>query len=120
MNDTCIFNASEILFTVLYADDTSVLIHGKDMYSIITALNHELDTIYTWLKANKLYLNTANTYYILYHKARIKLRDIEYPIIIIKNSLLSNTKHHKYLGVIVHSKMSWIPHIAYVKNKVAK
>ena len=35
-----------------------------------------------------------------------------------KHSLLSNTK--TYLGAILDSKMSWIQHIAYVKNKVAK
>ena len=36
------------------------------------------------------------------------------------NSPLSNIKNHKYLGVILDSKMSWIQHISYVKNKVAK
>ena len=36
------------------------------------------------------------------------------------NSSLSNIKNHKYLGVILDSKMSWIQHISYVKNKVAK
>ena len=36
------------------------------------------------------------------------------------NSLLSNIKHHTCLGVFIDSKMSWIQHIAYVKNKVAK
>ena len=38
MNDIC--NVSELLFTVLYADDASVVIHGKCMSSIITILNH--------------------------------------------------------------------------------
>ena len=36
------------------------------------------------------------------------------------NSPLSNIKNHKYLGVKLDSKMSWIQHISYVKNKVAK
>ena len=36
------------------------------------------------------------------------------------NSPLCNIKNHKYLGVILNSKMSCIQHIAYVKNKVAK
>ena len=36
------------------------------------------------------------------------------------NSLLSNIKTRKYLGIILDSKMSWIQHIAYVKNKVTK
>ena len=36
------------------------------------------------------------------------------------NSPLSNINNHKYLGVILDSKMFWIQHIDYVKNKVAK
>ena len=117
LNDIC--NASELLFTVLYADDTSVVIYGKDMASIITTLNQELYKLSTWLKANKLSLNTDKTYYIIFHRARIKLKDNEYPIIM-NNSLLSNIETHTYLGVILDSKMSWIQHIAYVKNKVSK
>ena len=55
----------------------------------------------------------------IFHRARIKLPDTDYPIIM-NNSPLSNIKNHKYLGVILDSKMSWIQHISYVKNKVAK
>ena len=55
----------------------------------------------------------------IFHRARIKLPDTDYHIIM-NNSSLSNIKNHKYLGVILDSKMSWIQHIAYVKNKVAK
>ena len=52
-----IFNVSELLFTVLYADDTCVLLGGKDLENIISCLNNELKNISTWLKANKLSLN---------------------------------------------------------------
>ena len=45
MNDIC--KVSELLFTVLYADDTSVVIHGKDMLSIVTTLNQELHMLST-------------------------------------------------------------------------
>ena len=85
--------------------------------SIITTLNQELHMLSTWLKVNKLSLNTDKIYYMIFHRARIKLPDTDYPIII-NNSSLSNIKNHKYLGVILDSKMSWIQHIAYVKNKV--
>ena len=58
------------------------------MASIITTLNQELYKLSTWLKANKLSLNTDKTY-IIFYRARIKLKDDEYPIIM-NNSLLSN------------------------------
>ena len=58
-------------------------------------------------KNNKLSLNTDKTYYIILHRVRIKLPDIYCPIIML-------------LGVIPDSKMSYIQHIAYVKNKVHK
>ena len=95
MNDIC--NVSELLFTVLYADDTSVVIHGKDMLSIIITLNHELHTLSTWLKANKSSLNTDKTYYMSFHRARIKLPDTDYPIIM-NNSPLSNIKKSQVSG----------------------
>ena len=87
INDIC--NVSELLFTVLYADDTSVVIHGKDVLSIITTLNHGLHTFPTWLKSNKLSLNTGKTYYMIFHRARIKLPDTENHTIM-NNSPLSN------------------------------
>ena len=52
-----IFNVSELLFTVIYADDTCVILGGKDLDNRITCLNNELKNITTWLKANKLSLN---------------------------------------------------------------
>ena len=52
-----IFNVSELLFTVLYADDTCILLGSKDLENLITCLNNELKNITTWLKASKLSLN---------------------------------------------------------------
>ena len=90
INDIC--NVSELLFTVLYTDDTCVVIHGKDMLSIITILNHELHMLSTWLKANKLFLNTDKTYYMIFHRARIKLPVTDYPIIMNNSSLFNILK----------------------------
>ena len=61
-----IINVSELLFNVLYTDDTSSVIHGKDINSIITIINLELHTLSTWLKANTLSLNTDKTNYIIF------------------------------------------------------
>ena len=48
MND--IGNISDFLYTILYADDTSVLLNGNNYSNVIELLNSELST---WLKCNK-------------------------------------------------------------------
>ena len=35
-------------------------------------------------------------------------------------SILNVTNEIKYLGVNIDDKITWIPHITYVKNKVSK
>ena len=37
MNDIC--NASQFLFTIMYADDTSVLLSGKDLHDLTQQFN---------------------------------------------------------------------------------
>ena len=71
MND--LFNVSEFLFTILYADDTCVLMNGKHLEDLVNRMQKELNLLYTWLQANKLSLNGQKTYYIVFHRARIKL-----------------------------------------------
>ena len=66
MNDIC--NVSQLLFTVLYADDTCVLVNGKSLNLIIETVNSELQILSTWLKSNKLSLNTTKSYYTVFHK----------------------------------------------------
>ena len=67
MND--IGNVSDFL----YADDTSVLLNGKDYITLVKLLTLELDKLSMWLKANKLSLNVQKTYYMIFHRARIKI-----------------------------------------------
>ena len=50
MND--VGNVSEFLYTILYADDTSVLLSGKNYITLIKVLTLELDKLSVWLKAN--------------------------------------------------------------------
>ena len=82
-------------------------------------LNKELSLISIWLKSNKLSLNVKKSYYVLFHRAKIKIPTCSISLII-DNCAISKTDCFKYLGVIIDCKLSWIPHITYVKNKVSK
>ena len=55
---------SELLYTIMYADDTSVIMSGNDLENFIQSVNSELCLMNTWLKANKLSLNVNKTYYL--------------------------------------------------------
>ena len=58
---------------ILYADDTSVLLNGKDYAHLIGLLNTELEKVSIWLEANKLSLNVKKTYYMVFIDPESKL-----------------------------------------------
>ena len=112
MND--ISNVSQLLFTVLYADDTCVLINGADLVNIVKILNNELRLL-SILNANKLSLNASKTFHMIFHRARIKIPN-DGSAISINNCIIEQSECLKYLGVILDSKISWIPHIVIKSN----
>ena len=68
-----IVNVSDFLYIILCANDTSVLLNGKDYAYLIELLNSELEKVSIWLKANKLILNVKKTYYICFLDPESKL-----------------------------------------------
>ena len=56
---TDLSNASNLLKTFLFADDTSLFYSHKDPNQLIRVMNCELSKISEWLKVNKLTLNVA-------------------------------------------------------------
>ena len=46
---------------VMFADDTNLVIKGKNLQNIINILNAELETLHDFFKANKLKLNAEKT-----------------------------------------------------------
>ena len=61
----------------------------------------------------ELFNYSSNTF----HRARIKLMRHTSDLYM-GGSILTATDKLKYLGVIIHDKITWILHITYVKNKV--
>ena len=115
MND--IMNISNILYTILYADDTCAVLSGNDLPDLMKLLHTELCKLSIWLSSNKLSLNTNKTFYLLFHRARIKPVKISMKM---NGSIINRVNSIKYLGVIIDHKLNWIEHIAYVKNKISK
>ena len=61
-----IVKASEYLYLILFADDTNVFMHHKDLNSLQNICNIELEKLSQWFKANKLSLNVNKTNYVIF------------------------------------------------------
>ena len=77
-------NASTLLKTFLFADDTSLFYSHKYPNQLIRVMNCELSKISEWLKVNKLSLDVARTNCILF-------RPRQKPITVSDTITLDNT-----------------------------
>ena len=62
-----IYMASDKLTFYLFADDTNLLYADKNLKSLETIVNCELNKVVVWLIANKLSLHIKKTNYIIFH-----------------------------------------------------
>ena len=53
---------------VMFADDTNLVIRGKNINELVTTLNAELDSLSDYFKANKLKLNVDKTKLVCFRK----------------------------------------------------
>ena len=110
--------ASDLLFSIIFADDTSFFLEGTKLEEIIELINNELEKVNVWLKANKLTLNIKKTHYMMFHRTRIKHSNRKE--IYIDGNSINYTNNTKFLGVIIDKKLNWSDHILYIKNKISK
>ena len=110
-------SASELLYPILFADDTSVFIEGDNLEETVRTLITELDKITTWLSANKLTINLVKSHYMIFHRSRIKNINCD---IRLGAMTLKQVNFTKFLGIIIDDKLTFTNHIAYIKNKISK
>ncbi len=103
---------------LLFADDTSIFLSGKDLKSMESTLNTELDNISNWLKANKLSLNIKKSN-ILVFRNRVTKQTETMDVKIDGNSIDEKT-YAKYLGLLIDNKLTFKNHIDYVHTKLKK
>ena len=99
----------------MFADDAYLSLSNKNPKVLEKEVNHELSKVMDWLIINKLSLNLKKTTYLT-----ITNRKISHTFNIkIGNYTLTESSEVKYLGVVMDNRLSWKPHLQYVRNKVA-
>ena len=112
-------NVSKTLYLILFADDTNAFRSGKSVNQMINIMNIELKKLSIWLFANRLSLNVSKTHFILFRSIGMK-KPVYDENLIINDEIVQQQKNTKFLGVILDEKLSWEPHISYVKPKISK
>ena len=110
-------NVSDILFYVLFADDTNVFLNGKYINIIINTMQLELSKLYNWLLANKLTLNISKTHFMVFHRAKHKNYKLN---IEINKVVIKQVKHTQFLGILFDDNLDWSNHISYINSKIAQ
>ena len=60
------------MHTILFADDTTILIKSDTASTAIISMNRELEKLCIWLTANKLSLNISKTHYMVFDRGKEK------------------------------------------------
>lgn len=101
--------------TLLFADDACLIMNDSTLSKLQTKTNNELIKISNWLSYNKLCLNYQKTVFLTFKKQKTndKLN------LTIDSKAITEVEQTKYLGVTFDNKLSWVPHILSVRNKIS-
>ena len=110
-------NSSNLLHSVIFADDTNLFMSHKNEHVLKDLLNTELQKVNTWFKCNKLSLNINKTNFILFHS---KQNTIDPICLNIDGKELSRVKSTKFLGVFIDESVNFKCHIDHLLSKLSK
>ena len=118
MNDIC--HTSKLLNFILFADDTTVFYSNSNLDTLYDTINTELKEVCNWFKCNKLSLNASKTNLMFIgtpHQTK-QINDCRH--IYLDGCKLTCVTEAKFLGIIIDSNLTWIPHINSISKKCSK
>ena len=111
---------------IVYADDTTVLVSGRNLTETKQHCNDILTRFYKYFTINKLSINPDKTKYMVYkplyrtHSKKKLLHDTTNTKITMEGTPLEQVRTIKFLGVIINDKLTWECHKQLVYNKICK
>jgi hypothetical protein len=116
-------NAS-LFFKLLYADDTTLIKSGSDLFQLYRDANVELEKLSDWFKANKLTLNISKTKYILFRDKKQIVNFSELDLKIDGENIERigencKDKYFKFVGLFLDEHLTWNYHAQHIRGKAA-
>lgn len=103
---------------LLLIDDLLIIARHKSMDILVHRLQDTLDKLLIWSKSNGLVFSTdpSKSMCMLFSRSRNRAT----PLIQYDGSPLSFVDKTKFLGLVWDTKMSWLPHVIYTKERALK
>ena len=115
---------------VLYADDTNIFITGPSKESTYLMANKVLDFVCKFMRSNLLHINMSKCCYIHFQPAYesdetcararpyANYENDKSQGVFINGHKIVKVSSTKFLGVVIDEKLSWGPHIEYLRKKL--
>ena len=100
----------------LFADDTNLFVHDKNIETLISVANIQLQKLNDWFLANKLSLNINKTCFTLFTRKKIQVECV----LKINNIQIKRVPFSKYLGVVIDENLTWSKHITGIISKITR
>ena len=110
---------SSLSKSVVYADDTTVIVRGNTISEAIQKANKILEQYYNYFTINKLTLNESKTKYMIFAKKN-KRFNTNQDIVKMNDVVLEQVKSIKCLGLIINEHLNWTDHKLYVQQKIQR
>ena len=103
----------------LYADDTVIYYSHKDVHSIESVLNSDLQNIFKWLCNSKLSLNCDKTVSMLFGSQSM-LKKCDHVNVKVNGKKIKPVHSMKYLGMVLDPCLKWDLHIDQMCIRISK
>ena len=114
-------SASNLLNTIMFADNTNLSLEHKDISAPFSTVNRELQDINECLISNKLSLNVKKTKFSIFHNAsRRDDLQLVLPKLFINNQVIKRQSSIKFLGILLDENLSWKERLKLTESKTAK
>ena len=112
-------NVSDILYPILFADDTS-LCHAHTCFNtLIEEINIEIQKNLDMFPYQQTFLKHQKVYFIIF-TPKGKTYNINSALIQVDGNKIKHVKFTKFLGIFIDEHLSWTTHIDNLSKQVAR
>ena len=101
--------------SILFADDTSVLIKGSNSENLHINMNNVFNHLYKWFRTNLLSININKTHSMQFKTKNKLTTDVD---IVCNNRPVTTVSNIKFLGINIMDTLNWSSHVECIIPKL--